>query len=243
MGLSVGLHTLVAAALLIMLTRSVPLEEPEPVRLVFVGPAPGTGPGVPAALPEEGPAVPDRAADAPAAEERLVAPPEKGPPAPAPAKPKAEQRRTEPPRRRPPAAASAAPRQRAAPEASPRGGASDLAGRTQPFGHAGDVPGGRGDDAYPAGAIPSPPVLIGREVPNYPVEARRREVQGVVLLEAIVDREGRVEPNSVKVLESVALLDGAAVEAVKRWRFRPGRDRNGATVRVILEIPIRFALR
>jgi protein TonB len=86
-------------------------------------------------------------------------------------------------------------------------------------------------------------VLIGREVPNYPVEARRREVEGVVLLEAIVDREGRVEPESVKVLESVALLDSAAVEAVKRWRFRPGRDRSGATVRVILEIPIRFALR
>jgi protein TonB len=86
-------------------------------------------------------------------------------------------------------------------------------------------------------------VLIGREVPNYPVDARRREVEGVVLLEAIVDREGRVEPNSVRVLESVSLLDGAAVEAVKRWRFRPGRDHSGATVRVILEIPIRFALR
>jgi protein TonB len=86
-------------------------------------------------------------------------------------------------------------------------------------------------------------VVIGREVPAYPAEARRRQVEGVVLLEAIVDRDGRVEPDSVKVLESVALLDTAAVEAVRRWRFRPGRDRSGAAVRVILEIPIRFALR
>jgi protein TonB len=68
-------------------------------------------------------------------------------------------------------------------------------------------------------------------------------VEGVVLIEAIVGTDGRIEPGSVKVRESVALLDTAAADAVGRWRFRPGRDRLGAPVRVILEIPVRFVLR
>jgi protein TonB len=62
-----------------------------------------------------------------------------------------------------------------------------------------------------------------------------------VVLEAIVDREGRIE-TEVKVLKSVAMLDKAAIEALRQWRFTPGRDANGQPVRVILEVPIRFVL-
>jgi protein TonB len=235
MGVSVGVH-LLAAALLVALARSTRVEEPEPVRLVFVEPAPGTvSGGLEGGLRESRPEA--AAAEPPGVPPALVAPPPKSapPPAPVPAKPKKpppEPRRIDRPRATP-----------GRPHATGGGSDSKQAEITQPGPEARGVPGGRGDGAYPAGAIPSPPVVIGREVPAYPAEARRRQVEGVVLLEAIVDRDGRVEPDSVKVLESVALLDTAAVEAVRRWRFRPGRDRSGAAVRVILEIPIRFALR
>jgi TonB family protein len=43
-------------------------------------------------------------------------------------------------------------------------------------------------------------------------------VQGVVIVEAVVDRHGRVE--DVRVLRSIPLLDRAAITAVRQWRNR-----------------------
>ena len=89
--------------------------------------------------------------------------------------------------------------------------------------------------------VAHPPVLVSRVDPDYPEVARLKEIEGRVVLEAIVDREGRIE-TGVKVLKSVAMLDKAAIEALRQWRFTPGRDANGQPVRVILEVPIRFVL-
>lgn len=61
------------------------------------------------------------------------------------------------------------------------------------------------------------PALIERVEPEYPPFAVRAQVQGVVILEAIVDGHGRVE--DVRVLRSIPLLDKAAVAAVRRWRY------------------------
>lgn len=89
--------------------------------------------------------------------------------------------------------------------------------------------------------VAHPPVLVSRVEPDYPEIARLREIEGRVVLEAIVDREGQIE-SKIKVLQSVAVLDNAAITAVKQWRFTPGRNENGQAVRVILEVPIRFML-
>ena len=56
-----------------------------------------------------------------------------------------------------------------------------------------------------------------------------------------MDRNGRIEAE-ITVLKSVAMLDKAAIEALRQWRFTPGRDANGQAVRVIVEVPIRFVL-
>ena len=106
----------------------------------------------------------------------------------------------------------------------------------------GGIVGGAGAGPVSAGQIANPPVLVRRVPPEYPEEARRKEIEGLVVLEAILDREGRVEPD-VQVVRSIPILDEEAVSAVRKWRFRPGRDRDGSPVRVILEIPIRFVLR
>ena len=68
------------------------------------------------------------------------------------------------------------------------------------------------------------------------------QIEGQVALEVVIDRDGRVE-EAVRVTRSIPALDAAAIAAVRRWRFRPAHDHDGRTVRVIMEIPVRFVLR
>jgi protein TonB len=65
--------------------------------------------------------------------------------------------------------------------------------------------------------------------PRYPESARRRGIEGTVLLQMRITAQGRVE--AVKVVRSAGYpeLDESAIEAVRRWRFEPAR-RNGAPV-------------
>jgi periplasmic protein TonB len=67
----------------------------------------------------------------------------------------------------------------------------------------------------------TPPQLVYKVEPEFSEEARKAKYQGVVLLSIIVDSSGSVR--SVRVLQSLGLgLDEKAIEAVTRWRFRPG---------------------
>jgi periplasmic protein TonB len=109
-------------------------------------------------------------------------------------------------------------------------------------GVAGGVIGGQGTGPLPVGQAANPPVLISRVTPHYPRAARLQGIEGLVLLEAILDRDGRIEEN-VTVLQSIPALDDAAVQALRRWRFQPARDHQRQPMRVILEVPIRFILK
>jgi protein TonB len=60
---------------------------------------------------------------------------------------------------------------------------------------------------------------IARVEPVYPDLAAQARVQGIVILEVLVDVQGL--PESVNVLRSVPLLEAAAVEAVRQWRWNP----------------------
>lgn len=109
-------------------------------------------------------------------------------------------------------------------------------------GIAGGVIGSHGREALPVDQVANPPLLLSRVMPEYPRQARLQGVEGLVLLEAILDLEGRIE-DEVKILQSIPSLDLAALQAVRRWRFRPARDRENRPVRVILEVPVRFVLK
>ena len=63
------------------------------------------------------------------------------------------------------------------------------------------------------------PLKIADVAPVYPAIARNARIQGVVILEAVLNAQGGVE--SVRVLRSIPLLDQAAVDAVQQWRFTP----------------------
>lgn len=77
--------------------------------------------------------------------------------------------------------------------------------------------------------------------PSYPSQARRRNQQGVVLVEVRLDARG--QQRSVNVLRSsgVDSLDRAALEAVAKWRFLP-ETTGGQAVPSRVQIPIQFAL-
>ena len=75
--------------------------------------------------------------------------------------------------------------------------------------------------------------------PHYPPHAQAARVEGTVVLDAVIDPTGRV--TDVRVTHSVNLLDQAAVEAVRQWRFTPTLL-NGETVSILLTVTVRFTL-
>jgi protein TonB len=83
------------------------------------------------------------------------------------------------------------------------------------------------------------PQKIVDVAPVYPPVAQRARVEGVVILEAVIDAQGRVA--SVRVLRSIALLDQAAAEAVKQWRFTPALL-NAEPVPVVMTVTVNFTL-
>jgi protein TonB len=88
------------------------------------------------------------------------------------------------------------------------------------------------------GAITTP-ALLTRVEPDYPPLAVRAHVEGVVILEAVVDKQGRVE--EVTVLRSPPLLDKAAIAAVRQWRYSP-LLLNGQPERFVLTVTVSFSL-
>jgi len=83
------------------------------------------------------------------------------------------------------------------------------------------------------------PKIIHIEQPKYPPEAKRANVQGVVILEATVTEQGTVD--KVKVISGPPMLVGPAVEAITHWRYEP-TYLNGQAVPIILTARISFSL-
>jgi protein TonB len=83
------------------------------------------------------------------------------------------------------------------------------------------------------------PRRVSGPMPEYPAIARSARVEGVVILEAVIDERGEV--GRIKVLKSIPLLDGAATAAVEQWRYTPTLL-NGVPVSVLMSITVRFTL-
>jgi len=78
--------------------------------------------------------------------------------------------------------------------------------------------------------------------PAYPPESRAAGEQGAVILRVMVEASGR--PGSVSLARSSGFprLDRAALEAVRRWRFKPA-TRDGQAFAATVDVPVRFSLR
>lgn len=100
--------------------------------------------------------------------------------------------------------------------------------------------GGFGGGAYRIGGGVSAPSVLSKVEPEYSEEARKAKWQGTVILSLVVDDQGR--PQGLKVLRSLGLgLDQKAIEAVEKWRFKPGM-KDGKAVPVMATIEVNFRL-
>lgn len=84
------------------------------------------------------------------------------------------------------------------------------------------------------------PTVKKGEMPEYPVYARSHNIQGVVIIEALVDEQGRIF--GAEVVQSVhESVDKAALKAVTEWSFIPAQ-KEGKPIMKVVRIPIRFSL-
>jgi len=94
-------------------------------------------------------------------------------------------------------------------------------------------------DAVRAVGKVQPPKLVKEVRPVYPEKARQARVQGLVIIEAKVDEQGNVV--DARVLRSIPVLDQAAIDAVKQWKYEPliveGKPR-----KVVFTVTVNFQL-
>ena len=125
-----------------------------------------------------------------------------------------------------------------------------------PGGTLGGVLGGiLGGSASPVAAVAPPPppvkrvIRVGGKVDppkqtyapelKYPAIARAAKVEGIVVIDAIIDEQGNVV--QARVVSGPGLLIGAALQSVQRWRYEPTRL-NGEPVSVEMHVQVHFAL-
>ncbi|MFB0518571.1 MAG: TonB family protein [Acidobacteriota bacterium] len=84
------------------------------------------------------------------------------------------------------------------------------------------------------------PEIIESTSPRYPLQARRRGIQGVVRINALISETGDVlRATVVNPSPDMESLEEAALEAVKQWKFAPA-IKDGQRVKVWMVIPVRF---
>ncbi|MGH1364133.1 MAG: energy transducer TonB [Calditrichia bacterium] len=96
------------------------------------------------------------------------------------------------------------------------------------------------DPIVPFHALSKQPKEIHRVNPVYPELARKAEIEGTVVIKVLVNTKGEVE--EALILKSITLLDKAALDAAKQFRFSPGKQRN-RLVKVWVSIPFNFKIR
>ncbi len=83
----------------------------------------------------------------------------------------------------------------------------------------------------------APPAKVHDVPPIAPAAAQRAGIRGVVIVEVTIDVDGTV--SNARVLRSIPLLDPAAVEAVRQWRYSPTLL-NGQAVPVVMTVTVPF---
>ena len=87
---------------------------------------------------------------------------------------------------------------------------------------------------------PSATQTLSRPVePDYPLLAREMKIQGAVVLDVLIGRDGIIQ--HLRVMSGPAILSGAAQEAVKQWRFRPYLQ-SGKPVETEARITVNFTI-
>ena len=95
-------------------------------------------------------------------------------------------------------------------------------------------------DAFDVADLEKRPEAISQTTPAYPAELRKAKIEGSVTVVCILDEGGRVEEPRVEN-SSRPEFEKPALDAVRKWRFRPG-VKDGQAVRTYIRIPMRFRM-
>lgn len=99
-------------------------------------------------------------------------------------------------------------------------------------------------------APPPPPADVAPSVdisykqahqPQYPIQALRQGQQGEVILDVTINAAGEVVDVKIEKSSGYRILDRAAEEAARKWRFNPG-VKDGKPVGGVVRIPVNFSL-
>ena len=90
------------------------------------------------------------------------------------------------------------------------------------------------------GGVIKDPKQLKNVVPNYPNIAKQAKIQGTVLIEIVIGKDGSV--TSAKILKPTPLLDEAALEAVKQWKYEP-TVYEGDFIEVMKIVSVTFSLK
>jgi len=91
-------------------------------------------------------------------------------------------------------------------------------------------------------AFDSPPQAVRTVSPDYPDLARQAEAEGRVWIRVTIDETGRVIKAEVENSEVIPSLEKAAIDAAKKWLFKPAKQRD-VPVKSQIMIPFNFSLR
>jgi protein TonB len=103
--------------------------------------------------------------------------------------------------------------------------------------------GGFGDGAYGPGSGVQGPQVLKEIQPKYTTEAMRAKIQGKVLLEIVILRDGTVgDVRVVKSLDASTGLDQEAMKAARLWLFKPAIDKQGQPVPYRAQLELTFRI-
>jgi protein TonB len=102
--------------------------------------------------------------------------------------------------------------------------------------------GGGGDDSLNGGGMDSPPSPVTKTQPAYPSSLLKKGVGGKVLISCVVDVSGQVISASVKQSSGHPELDKAALNAVNKWKFKPG-VKSGKSSKATCVVPFNFEVK
>lgn len=82
---------------------------------------------------------------------------------------------------------------------------------------------------------------LNNPAPDYPASAKKRSIQGKVLLDVVVKTDGTPAKVTISRSSGSSTLDEAALDAVKQWRFIPAR-RSGQLIQANVIVPVEFKI-
>ncbi len=95
-------------------------------------------------------------------------------------------------------------------------------------------------DTFDVSELEKRPEVMSQVAPTYPSELRKAKIEGTVTLVFLLTEDGRVEDPRVEN-SSRPEFEKPALEAVRRWRFKPGM-KDGQAVKTHMRLPMRFRL-